>query len=181
MIHPCAFAKTRSTAHQTRRCSRHSSGSAWSQQEPAGGTDAPDLVGARNFIQGRRGVFAPPRQDLGARPERAPGYSAELSRVGRSGPPGRRSAVRIHESMTSKRSDGAPRPKRVRLSPHRRLFVVRLQLRRLLDDPPKRQPGRHVRIPRLEPYKPAQDQKQPETTRISPRRHHRNPITNRYS
>ena len=136
--------------------------------EPAGDTDAPDLVGARNLIQGRGGVFAPPRQDLGARPKRAPGYSAELSRVGRSGPPGRRSAVRIHESMTSKRSDGAPRPKRVRLSPHRRLFVVRLQLRRLLDDPQRDSQGDTSESPglsRTNQLKTRNNQRRPEFRR----------------
>ncbi len=35
------------------------------------------------------------------------------------------------------------------LSLHQHLLVVRLRLWRLLDGPPKRQPGRHVRILRL--------------------------------
>ncbi len=78
--------------------------------EPVGSNDVLDLVGARAALQERASAFGPQRQDLGARPERAPVCDGEKPRVRRRHPPGRRSLVRIRKRLASKRSDRAVRP-----------------------------------------------------------------------
>ena len=78
--------------------------------EPVGTKDVLDLVGARPALVERASAFGPQRQDLGARPERAPGSDGEKPRVQRRHPPGRRSLVRIRKRLASRRSDGAVRP-----------------------------------------------------------------------
>ena len=72
--------------------------------------DVLDLVGARNALSERSSAFGPQRQDLGARPERAPGSDGEKPQVRRRHPPGRRSLVRIRKRLASKRSGRAVRP-----------------------------------------------------------------------
>ncbi|MHB8244327.1 MAG: nuclease/transposase family protein [Acidimicrobiales bacterium] len=78
--------------------------------EPVGDRDVLDLVGARNALLGRGTALGPQRQDLGARPEKAPVCDGDKPRVRRRHPPGRRSLVRIRKRLASKRSDRAVRP-----------------------------------------------------------------------
>ncbi len=78
--------------------------------EPVDSQDVLDLVGARNALLERGTAFGPQRQDLGARPERAPASDGEKPRVQRRHPPGRRSLVRIRKRLASRRSDRAVRP-----------------------------------------------------------------------
>ena len=78
--------------------------------ERRGDKDVLDLVGARTALSERASAFGPRRQDLGARPERAPGSDGEKPRVRRRHPPGRRSLVRIRKRLASRRSDRAVRP-----------------------------------------------------------------------
>ncbi|MHB8319768.1 MAG: nuclease/transposase family protein [Acidimicrobiales bacterium] len=73
--------------------------------EPVGDKDILNLVGARTALLERASAIAPQRQDLGVRPERAPVCDREKPRVHRRCPPGRRSLVRIHKRLASKRSD----------------------------------------------------------------------------
>ncbi len=78
--------------------------------EHRGDNDVLDLVGARAALQERASAFGPQRQDLGARPERAPVCDGEKPQVRRRHPAGRRSLVRIRKRLASKCSDRAVRP-----------------------------------------------------------------------